>query len=110
MEKMNLNKLTYEKIEERYIKFNIINYKFQNAEQVKQVFGWDFRTCRGFKALSNEDKKLAEQLICKYLNSFGLGNRYKERPTGIKKDDVKKRFIVSFKDGYSYLYLNGTIG
>lgn len=32
MGKMNLNKLTYEEIEERYIKFNIINYKFQNAE------------------------------------------------------------------------------
>lgn len=23
----------------------------------------------------------------------------------IKKDDVKERFIVSFDDGYSYLYL-----
>ena len=102
---MNLNKLTYEEIEERYIKFNIINYKFQNAEQVKQVFGWDFRTCKGFKILIDEDKKLAEKLICKYLNGFGLKHRHKERPIMIKKDDVKERFIVSFDDGYSYLYL-----
>ncbi|MBO3314521.1 hypothetical protein [Clostridium perfringens] len=111
MAKIDLNKLTYEQIEERYIKYNIPgNYKFQNAEQVKNVFGWDFRTIRGFKNLTEEDKQLAEHLICNYLNGFGLGSRHKQRPTGIKKEKERQRFVVNFKDGYSYLYFNGSIG
>ncbi|MDM0455988.1 hypothetical protein QTH16_15255 [Clostridium perfringens] len=111
MAKIDLSTLTYEEIEERYIKFNIPgHYQFKNAEQVKQVFGWDFRTCRGFKNLSEEDKELAEYLICNYLNGFGLGSRHKQRPTGIKKEEDRQRFVVNFKDGYSYLYFNGSIG
>lgn len=111
MSKVDLSKLSYEEIEERYIKFNIPgHYKFQDAEQVKNVLGWDFRTCRGFKDLTEEDKQLAEQLICNYLNGFGLRNRHKQRPTGIKKEKDRQRFVVNFKDGYSYLYYDGTIG
>ncbi|MGO4993355.1 hypothetical protein ACTQ47_13850 [Clostridium perfringens] len=111
MAKIDLNKLTYEEIEARYIKYNIPGeYKFQNADQVKQVFGWDFRTMRGFKDLIEEDQKLAEHLICNYLNSFGIGGRHKQRPTSIRKEGARQRFKVNFKDGYSYLYFCGTIG
>ncbi|MDY6058707.1 hypothetical protein ACV3VG_13955 [Clostridium perfringens] len=111
MAKTDLSTLTYEEIEERYIKFNIPgHYQFQNAEQVKQVFGWDFRTMRGFKDLTEEDQKLAEHLVCNYLNSFGIGGRHKQRPTGIKREGARQRFKVNFKDGYSYLYFCGTIG
>lgn len=111
MSKVDLSKLSYQEIEERYIKYNIPgHYKFQNAEQVKQVFGWDFRTMRGFKDLTEEDQKLAEHLVCNYLNSFGIGGRHKQRPTGIKREGARQRFKVNFKDGYSYLYFCGTIG
>ena len=106
MGKIDLNKLSYHEIEERYIKYNIPwHYQFQEAEQVKNVFGWDFRTIRGFKNLPEEDKKF----ICNYLNSFGIGGRHKQRPTGIKKEGAKQRFKVNFKDGYSYLYFCGSI-
>lgn len=111
MSKVDLSKLSYQEIEERYIKFNIPgHYKFQDAEQVKNVLGWDFRTMRGFKDLIEEDQKLAEHLICNYLNSFGIGGRHKQRPTSIKKEGARQRFKVNFKDGYSYLYFCGTIG
>lgn len=109
MSKVDLSKLSYQEIEERYIKYNVPgHYKFQNADQVKQVFGWDFRTIRGFKNLSEEDKELAEHLICNYLNGFGLGSRHKQRPTAIKKEP--RWFKVNFKDGYSHLYFDGSIG
>lgn len=110
MTKINLSNLSYKEIEERYKKYNIPGqYKFQNADQVKKVFGWDFRTIRGFKALSEEDKALAERLICNYLNGWGLGLRHEQRPTSIKKEN--QCFKVTFKDkGYSYLYFNGSIG
>lgn len=109
MAKIDFDKMTYREIEQRYIDNNIEgHYRFRNADEVKSVFGWDFRTIRGMKTLSSEDKELAERLICNYLNSWGLGQRHKQRPSSIKKD--KQRFIVKFHyGGYSYLSFSGSI-
>lgn len=110
MAKVDLTKMSYKEIEQRYIYCDIKGkYKFRNADEVKKVFGWDFRTIRGFKDLSEENKIIAEFLICNYLNGFGLGIRHKQRPTSIKFEGNK--FKVNIKDdGFSYLYLNGTVG
>lgn len=110
MAKINFDNMTYKEIEERYKKYKIPgHYQFENAEQVKKVFGWDFRTIRGMKNLTNEDKELAEILICRYLNGWGLASRHKQRPRSIVKlrDCYKVTFIYK---GYSYLYFNGTVG
>ncbi|SDO75669.1 hypothetical protein [Clostridium gasigenes] len=110
MSKINFDKLSYREIEQRYIDNNIQGqYRFRNAEEVKDVFGWDFRSIRGMKELSEADEELAEKLICNYLNGWGLGQRHEQRPMSIKKES--KWFKVTFKDnGYSYLYFNGSIG
>lgn len=114
----NLNKLNYEEIEQLYIKADITGeYKFQNAAEVKKVFGWNFLTIRGMKDLSEEQQQLAEKLICNYLNGFGLGSRHNKRPISIKAELSNRRFKVNFKkqigetwSQYSYLYFNGSIG
>ncbi|WP_113886444.1 hypothetical protein [Clostridium butyricum] len=110
MANINFDDMTYYEIEERYKKYKIpYGYKFQNAEQVKKVLGWDFRTIRGMKNLSNEDKNRAEVLICMYLNGWGLGSRHKQRPRSIVK--LENCYKVTFIDrGYSYLYFNGSVG
>lgn len=115
---INLNKLSYNEIEEKYIAAGIQgNYRFRNAEEVKCVFGWDFRTIRGMKKLTREQQQLAEKLICEFLNGWGLGCRHNKRPTSIKVENNRKRFIVNFKkqpgetwSQYSYLFFNGSIG
>lgn len=102
--------MDYKEIEEKYIKANIEgHYKFENALEVKEILGYDFRTMRGFKELSLEDKILAERLICNYINGYGLQAREEIRPTSIKRD--VRKFIVKFKNkNYSYLYDNGSVG
>jgi hypothetical protein len=99
----------YNLIQNKYIKANIEGYKFKNALDIKKVLGYDFTTMRGFKILSDDNKKLAEKLICRYINSWGLEAREDIRPTNITREPGK--FKVTFKDkGYSYLYDNGTVG
>lgn len=102
--------MNYKEIEEKYIRAKLNgNYKFKNALEVKSVLGYDFRTIRGFKDLSVEDKQLAENLICNYINGHGLKAREEIRLTSIKRELTK--FIIKFKDkSYSYLYNDGTIG
>lgn len=102
--------MSYKEIEERYIKYNIQgHYKFRNADEVKMVFGWDFRTIRGFKGLTEEDKGLAEILICNYLNGWGLAFRHEQRPISIKKNNNNFK-VVFINKRYSYLYFDGAIG
>lgn len=101
--------MTYNEIQDKYNKANITNYKFKNALQVKGILGYDFRTIRGFKALCEGDKALAEFLICNYLNSWGLETREKIRLLSIIR--YRNRFKVTFKDrGFSYLCDDGTVG
>lgn len=102
--------MNYKEIEDKYIKVEIKGqYLFQNALEVKKVLGYDFRTMRGFKDLSTEHKKLAEELICGFINGHGLKAREEIRPKRIKRELGK--FVVTFKDKrYSYLYDNGSIG
>lgn len=99
----------YNEIQNKYIKANIQGYHLENALDVKKVFGYDFRTMRGFKDLSDDDKKLAERLICKFITGHGLEAREKIRPVKITRE--RGQFTVTFKDKrYSYLYDNGTVG
>lgn len=102
--------MNYYEIEDKYIKANIKgHYRFLNAAEVKKVLGYDFRKMRGFKALSDEDKALAERLICGYINGYGLQAREEIRPRSIKRE--RGKFTVKFADGgYSYLYDDGSIG
>jgi hypothetical protein len=107
---MEAVKMEYKEIENKYVKAQLnVNYKLNNALEVKKVLGYDFRTMRGFKALTDEDKALAERLICIYINGYGLAARESIRPISIKRE--RGKFMVTFKDKeYSYLYDNGTIG
>lgn len=101
--------MNYSEIQEKYTKANIDNYKFQNADEVKAVLGFDFRTMRGFKDLTEDHQRLAEWLICKYINGWGLEAREEIRPSNIKR--ASGGFKVTFKDkGYSYLFDTGSIG
>jgi len=99
----------YNVIQNKYIKANIEGHKFKNSLDVKKVLGYDFTTMRGFKTLSDDNKQLAEKLICKYINGYGLEARESIRPTNITREPGK--FKVTFKDkSFSYLYDNGTVG
>lgn len=102
--------MDYEEIENKYIEAEIKgHYSFENAVEVKKVLGYDFRTMRGFKVLTEDDKVLAEKLICNYINGWGLAARESIKPSGIIREP--KKFIVRFKDkGFSYLYDNGSVG
>lgn len=105
--------MDYNKIENKYIKAEIKgHYKFANALEVKKVLEYDFRTIRGFKILSLEDKALAESLICNFINGHGLESRESLRPTSIKREH--RKFIVNYKHydskEFSYLYDNGSVG
>lgn len=102
--------MNYEQIEEKYIKAGIEgNYKFRNAEEVKEVLGFDIKKLTGFKKLSADHGALAERLICSFINTHGLQAREEIKLKSIKRD--KGKFILKFKDNsYSYLYDNGTVG
>ncbi|WP_291636479.1 hypothetical protein [Clostridium sp.] len=105
--------MDYNKIESKYIKADIKgHYKFVNALEVKKVLKYDFRTMRGFKILSPEHKKLAEILICSFINGHGLEPRESLRPTSIKRE--RGKFTVHYKhydsQGFSYLYDSGSVG
>lgn len=97
-------------IEEKYIKAGIRgHYLFRNAEEVKAILGYDFRTIRGFKNLSLKDTVLAEKLICNFINGHGLKAREEIRLVSIKRET--RKFILKFKDkSYSYLYNDGSVG
>lgn len=102
--------MDYKDIENKYIKANIKgHYKFENALEVKEVLGYDFRTIKGFKDLTEDDKKLAERLICSFINGHGLSARESIKPASIKRELGK--FTLTEKDkSYSYLYDNGSVG
>ena len=101
--------MDYNKIEDKYIKAEIKgHYKFENAAEVKEVLGYDILKTWGMKALSLEDRILAEKLMCNFLNGFGLAARDKIKITKIKREPGK--FVLQQDDGYSYLYDDGTVG
>lgn len=104
--------MKYSEIENKYIKANIKgHYKFQNASEIEAVLGYDIRTIRGFNDLTDEDKKLAERLICGFINGHGLEAREEIRPTGIERKLRLRAFKVTFKNkNFSYLYDCGTVG
>lgn len=98
-------------LKEKYVKANIEEpYKFTNVLEVKKVLGYDLTTISGYKSLTEKDKAIAEKLICKFINGFGLEEREKIIPTKITKI-VLQGFKLELKDrDFSYLYLNGTVG
>lgn len=100
----------YKDIEDKYIKAGISeHYKFKNALEVKAVLGYDFRTIRGFSQLSENDKNLAERLICNYINGWGLSAREKIRPMSIKREN--RKFILKLKNKtFSCLFDDGSVG
>ncbi|MBU3145758.1 hypothetical protein [Clostridium sp. CF012] len=100
--------MDYNKIANKYTNADIKDYKFANALEVKKVLGYDFRTIRGFKALSDGDKVKAERLICRFLNGHGLEAREGIRPTKIKRESGK--FTLHYGKKYSYLYDGGSVG
>ena len=105
--------MNYNEIENKYILAKIQgHYLFGNALEVKKVLKYDFRTIRGFKILSLEHKKLAEILICSFINGHGLESRESLRPTSIKRE--RGKFTVHYKhydsQGFSYLYDSGSVG
>lgn len=102
----------YELIEKKYLDNNIADFKFRTADEVKSVLGFDFRTCRGFKDLSEEHKQKAEILICMYLNRWGLETRLEKRPSSIKyiRENGTEYFKVTIKNsGFSKLLFDGSI-
>lgn len=101
--------MDYNKIENKYIEANIKgHYKFANALEIKKVLGYDITKVWGFKALSKEDKILAEKLICSFINGHGLQAREDLKPTKIKREPGK--FTLQYSNGYSYLYDSGSVG
>jgi len=100
--------MDYNEIANKYIKAGINSYQFANALEVKKVLGYDFRTIRGFKILSDVDKEKAEKLICRFLNGHGLEAREGIRPTKIKRESGK--FTLHYGEKYSYLYDGGSVG
>ena len=105
--------MNYGDIEDKYIKANVKgHYHFENAIEVKQVLGFNIKAIRGYKDLSEYNQQLAERLVCKFLNGFGLEAREEIKPTSIKREPGQ--FILKYKrDGnptYSYLYDNGLVG
>lgn len=100
--------MNYQEIEAMYIERGLINYKLRNAEDVKAIIGFDIKKLRGYNKNNDEDKKLIEELIIIYLNGYGLKARQKEVAKSIVREPG--RFKVTFEDGYSYLYLDGSVG
>lgn len=101
--------MNYKDIENKYINAEIKgHYRFENALEIQKVLGFDLRKIKGFKALSIEDKELAERLICNFINQFGLEAREGLIITKITRE--KGQFTVYYGDSYSYLYDNGLVG
>lgn len=96
--------------QEKYENAGVISYQFKTAEQVKVVLGCDIKRIRGFSILSEEQQALAEYLIIKYINGFGLDYREERiKPASIKREP--RRFVLTEKDrSYSYLYDDGSVG
>ena len=102
----------YELIEKKYLENNILDFKFKTADEVKKILEFDFRTCRGFKNLSEEHKQKAEILICNYLNRWGLETRLEKRPTSIKYcvENKIEYFKLNIKNGgYVKLLFTGEV-
>ena len=108
------NPKLYPLVQEKYdaAGFDKRHYKFINAEEVKQILDFDFREIHGFNALSDEEKILAEKLICNFINGWGLEYRETDsmHPVLIVNERDNKRFKIVFKpNNYSYLAYNGEI-
>ncbi len=103
--------MSYRDIESKYLNAGIQgHYKFANANEVITVLGYDIKNIEGFDKLSDEDQALAEILICKYINGYGLEAREKLSPP---KKIIRGscNFIVTFIDkSYSYLFDDGSVG
>jgi len=103
--------MSYRDIENKYLNAGIQgHYKLANANEVLNILGYDIKNIEGFDKLSAEDQLLAEILICKYINGYGLEAREKLSPP---KKIIRGscNFIVTFQDhNYSYLFDNGSVG
>ena len=102
--------MRYDEIQQKYDELGLDKrrYKLRNAEDVKTIIGFDIKKLRGYNKLTDEDKELVEYLIVEYLNGHGLQARQREIAKSIVREP--RRFKVTFEDGFSYLYDNGTIG
>lgn len=89
--------------------------KFRTVEDVKNVLRWDVMDTPGFDAFSPETQERAERLIISFLNGWGLEARDTIYPSSIEWDEEYKAFkfyysVYGREPGYSYLFLNGTVG
>ncbi len=102
--------MKYSDVENKYINAGIEeHYKFKNAHEVSLVLGFNIKSIKGFNDLSEEDQDLAEILICKFINGWGLEAREKlSSPTKILRGNGN--FILTFKDDFYYLFDDGSVG
>jgi hypothetical protein len=102
---------SYNLIEEKYKANNICDFRFRNVQQISAVIGYEFCKIKGYEKLGDEEKELAEMLMCTFLNGFGLKARERQIPKSIITENSRQRFKVTFKDKtYSYFYFDGNIG
>lgn len=103
--------MKYREIETKYLNAGIKDhFKFSNASEVLKVLGYDIRHIGGFDKLSDENQSLAEILMCRYINGYGLEARENlAAPKLIKRG--RGNFIVTFTDKrYIYLFDDGSVG
>ena len=114
--KLRKNVLSYPEVQFAY-QLNGMgdSLKFRTVEDVKKVLRWDVIDIPGFDAFSPETQERAARLIIRFLNGWGLEARDTIYPAGIKWDTEYKAFkfyysVYGGEPGYSYLFLNGTVG
>lgn len=106
-----MKELSYDEVMEIYFKNNIKDCKFRNVEEIKKILGFDFKKIKGYENLSTQEKIQSENLICNYINGWGLKARMEQIPVSIIIDNKRRCYKVVFKNKkFSYLFFDGTIG
>ena len=61
----------------------LINYKLRNADDLLKCHGIAFENVKGYEYLTEENKKIFQKFLLKFLNVLGLERRFSIKPLAI---------------------------
>lgn len=110
--KMLLEQLSYEDLEDFYVK-RIGSCRIICNQDLIDLFDYDITKVKGFNELNETDKNIVIAGIVKFINGGGLMYKHLKLVYKIEKKYVKNygyRFKLYTIEGFSYLYYDLSIG
>lgn len=103
--------LIYAQKVEKYVALNNnTNYRCLNEDEFEQVFGYRFNQIRGYDEFDDKSKEFIGNGILRLSNGCGIDYKADMLVYKVEYYTRSKRVKLYHCDGYSWLYMNGTIG